>query len=337
MTFSIIVPAYNIEGYLSQCVESILNQIYKDYEIILIDDGSTDNTPEICDEYKLHYPDKIKVIHQNNKGLSYARNVAINEAQGEYILFVDGDDFLFNDDVLQKINNEIDGADVISFNWTEFYDGYDLNCKKKAVELNDIDTIYDSGKGYLTDAMKYNKLYEWYVWRYAIRKEYWDKQGFEFIRGIKYEDVELTYQIVCNSNKIKVLNEIVYCYRVLRPNSIVNTVNVNTYIDGINIIAGNIKKIELTFEINEQLKQYLMNNFSCLYYSFLVQSTRVTDEIEKTRLLVELQKNVWICKYTNEKKQRIVAWIIKIFGIKNTARLLGVRRKMRLILKKQHE
>lgn len=337
MTFSIIIPAYNIEGYLSQCVESILNQIYKDYEIILIDDGSTDNTPEICDEYKLHYPDKIKVIHQENKGQSYARNVAINEAQGEYILFVDGDDFLFNDDVLQKINNEIDGADVISFNWTEFYDGHNLNCKKKAVELNDIDTIYDSGKGYLTDAMKYNKLYEWYVWRYAIRKEYWDKQGFKFICGTKYEDVELAYQIVCNCNKIKVLNEIVYCYRVSRPNSTVTTVNVNTYIDGINIIAGNIKRIELTFEINELLKQYLMNNFSCLYYSFLAQSTRVTDEIEKTRLLVELQKNVWICKYTNEKKQRIVAWIIKIFGIKNTARLLGVRRKMRLILKKQHE
>lgn len=336
MKFSIIIPVFNLKDYICECIDSILKQTFSNYEIILVDDGSTDGTSAICDEYKSHHQDKIKVIHQENKGQSYARNVAINEAQGEYILFVDGDDFLFNDDVLQKINNEIDGADVISFNWTEFYDGHNLNCKKKAVELNDIDTIYDSGKGYLTDAMKYNKLYEWYVWRFAIRKEYWDKQGFEFICGIKYEDVELAYQIVCNSNKIKVLNEIVYCYRLARPNSTCTEVNIKTYIDGLNVIERNIKCIEQNDSIDSQLKAYLNNNFSCLYYSFLIQASRVKDKKQQKILWGELEARKWICNYTMEKEQRLVAKFIRFLGIPNTSRLLGFRRKLRILTKRQY-
>ena len=92
MKFSIIVPAYNVAQYIEECIESILNQDYDNYEIIVVDDGATDETPKILDEIASK-SEKVRVIHQKNGGLSAARNSGIEAASGEYILFLDGDDF----------------------------------------------------------------------------------------------------------------------------------------------------------------------------------------------------------------------------------------------------
>ena len=96
MLISIIVPVYNVEPYLNKCLDSIVNQTYKKLEIILIDDGSTDNSGLICDEYASK-DNRIIVVHQKNKGLSAARNVGLNIAKGDYIAFVDSDDFIEKD------------------------------------------------------------------------------------------------------------------------------------------------------------------------------------------------------------------------------------------------
>ena len=99
---TIIVPIYNTENYLSECIDSILNQSYKDIELILINDGSTDNSSSICDEYSSK-DKRIKVIHIENRGVSYARNIGLSIAKGEYITFVDSDDFVSNDIYLENI------------------------------------------------------------------------------------------------------------------------------------------------------------------------------------------------------------------------------------------
>ena len=95
MKFSVVVPIYNVEKYLNKCVESILNQTYKDFELILVDDGSPDHCPEICDEYA-ERDARVRVIHKENEGLVAARNTGIKEAKGEYICYVDGDDWIAN-------------------------------------------------------------------------------------------------------------------------------------------------------------------------------------------------------------------------------------------------
>lgn len=105
MKFSILVPVYNVEKYLEQCVESLLNQTYKgDYEIILVDDGSTDSSGMICDSYAKNNPDKIKVVHKENGGLVSARQTGIEAANGEYSLFVDSDDFA-ETNLLETVND----------------------------------------------------------------------------------------------------------------------------------------------------------------------------------------------------------------------------------------
>ena len=103
MLFSIIVPVYKVENYLEDCIESILHQSYKDFELILIDDGSPDKSPEICDEYNAK-DDRISVIHKKNGGLSSARNAGLDNANGEYIVFIDSDDIL-REGALEKISN----------------------------------------------------------------------------------------------------------------------------------------------------------------------------------------------------------------------------------------
>ena len=110
--FSIIVPVYNVEKYIEKCLESILNQTYDNFEIIVINDGSTDNSKKILDNYKTNK--KIKIINQDNQGLSIARNNGLGAASGDYILFIDSDDYI-EEELLSTLNKNINNEDLIRF------------------------------------------------------------------------------------------------------------------------------------------------------------------------------------------------------------------------------
>lgn len=121
MKFSILVPVYNVEQYFEQCLQSLLKQTYKDFEVILVDDGSTDSSGEICDRYQAEYPDKIRVIHQKNQGLISARRVGIKEASGEYCIFVDSDD-LVEENLFEVLDGFIakNKTDVLLYSYTYY-------------------------------------------------------------------------------------------------------------------------------------------------------------------------------------------------------------------------
>ena len=114
MRFSIIVPVYNVEKYLAKCIESILNQTNQDFELLLVNDGTKDNSQKIIDEYVAKYPDKVYGFVKENGGLSDARNYGVERAKGEYIIFIDSDDYV-DDELLEKVNDAIEknaGVDV---------------------------------------------------------------------------------------------------------------------------------------------------------------------------------------------------------------------------------
>ncbi len=135
--FSILVPVYNVEKYIEQCVDSLLSQTYTDeYEIILVDDGSTDASSTICDRYEEKYPQKIKVIHKNNQGLISARDVGIKTAKGDYCLFVDSDDFA-EKTLLRIVNEEIEknnNPDMVVYSF-QYYDNDKIT--KRKVDIPD--------------------------------------------------------------------------------------------------------------------------------------------------------------------------------------------------------
>ena len=121
MLVSIVIPIYSVADYLPICIESVLKQTYSEKEIILVDDGSPDLSPQICDEYAALYPD-IKVVHKKNGGSSDARNVGIENATGDYVLFLDGDDYWDDVNALEKLIQRValTNADVLNFSFEKY-------------------------------------------------------------------------------------------------------------------------------------------------------------------------------------------------------------------------
>ena len=161
MKISIIVPIYNIEKYISKCIDSVLAQTYKDWELILVDDGSTDNSGKICDEYALK-DSRIKVIHKKNEGVTATRNRGVKEAKGEFLFFIDGDDYITENTLELFINKQKENdADLVRGSHCEIYEDGNIikkhivpsnvNCTKnwlKFIIINEIwgmvNTLYKS-------------------------------------------------------------------------------------------------------------------------------------------------------------------------------------------------
>ena len=208
---SIIVPVYNVELYLKRCVESIINQSYKNLEIILVDDGSTDNSSSICDELK-NSDERIRVIHKKNGGLSDARNVGIEIAKGDYIGFVDSDDWI-EPDMFENLKLEMEnsGACLAVTGINRIYDnGYSVNqFTREKIQ------IYE-GKDIIKHYLEQN-FFSTAAWDKLYRKELFEKRRFPV--GKLFEDAPVIYDILCNIKKVVNIGKPHYHY-FQRANSI---------------------------------------------------------------------------------------------------------------------
>ena len=215
---SIIVPVYNIEQYLQECIESILNQVYENYEVILINDGSTDNSLQICNELSKNNKN-IKVLDKANSGPSSARNEGIKVAKGKYISFIDGDDMI-SEYMIEKMVSlaEFNQADVVICGYETFPNG-------KKSYFN-----YYSDKPLTPyEFIKYNKKIHshgdlCFSWRYVYKKELIDSKNIKFNEDIKIgEDVIFNLEVIMESNRICTINDTLYYYRTNRVNSLMRT------------------------------------------------------------------------------------------------------------------
>ena len=218
---SIIVPVYNVEKYLEQCLSSIVNQTYNNIEIIIVNDGSCDNSYKIIDKYKDRY-NFIKVIKQGNMGISEARNIGLKNAIGEFVLFVDSDDYLEQEcieDAVNKINK--DNSDMVIFNFTRVYDA-DINGKNESVNLNlDEEKVY-SGEAIAIMVLK--NLTQGYVWNKLFKRKNLMSNNFEFEKGRTIEDIYPVFKQLINSEKISYISKFNYKYRQ-RKDSAIHTFN----------------------------------------------------------------------------------------------------------------
>lgn len=203
---SIIVPIYNVEQYLCRCVDSLINQTYKDLEIILVDDGSPDRCGEICDEYAKR-DDRIIVIHKRNGGLSEARNSGKEKSKGEYLMFIDSDDWIELDtcEVVVEIAMTHD-ADMVPFGVRDVYSNGDskdwLPFKSGLM-----------GKEECMSALIYN-MHKYGIFNYACNKLYSRRllENVEFLVGRVSEDHAFVYKLVHKANSIVVCNKVFYNY-----------------------------------------------------------------------------------------------------------------------------
>lgn len=200
---SVIVPVYCVEDYIDRCVLSIVNQSYRDIEIILVDDGSLDNTSEICDLWS--YKDcRIKVIHKENGGPSSARNIGIEAAQGDFLAFVDGDDWI-SEDMFEKVVGIFDqyNPDIVTF-----------GCAR----VNDKGIVYASTEhapeGMMLPETALHELLKGNINNYAVNKVYKKHvfDGIRFPEGRVFEDMATAYKLVLNCDSVYCSAENLYYY-----------------------------------------------------------------------------------------------------------------------------
>lgn len=206
---SVIIPVYNVQEYLKRCLNSVINQSYSNIEIIIVNDGSTDNSNEICKNFESK-DKRIKLINKENEGLSLARKTGFNNAKGEYILFIDSDDFI-NEEYLENMMKQIKDCDVILANVIYSYDDY----KRELVSNLDEKNSYSSKA--IIKKMILNKEIKDFTWGNLYKKELIKEEYFTASRV--FEDIEFTHRVILNSNKIGYSKKSIYNY-VQRQNSL---------------------------------------------------------------------------------------------------------------------
>ncbi|MBO6307893.1 MAG: glycosyltransferase family 2 protein [Oribacterium sp.] len=218
---SVIIPVYNVAPYLREALDSVVNQTYRHLEILVIDDGSTDESSQICDEYL--FDPRIIVLHQKNCGLSNARNNGLDVATGKYIAFLDSDDAWhpsFIEELLSAI--ERTGSDLAVCRYSvQKTEGCLISPKKKAKKTRPLAKAGTYGRKKILN-MTINGMLNRSVWNKLYRSELW--KTIRFPDGHNYEDIETTLHIVDVCNNVTVIDLILYYHRV-RSGSIVQTVN----------------------------------------------------------------------------------------------------------------
>lgn len=303
---SIIIPIYNGQKYISKCLESIQKQTYSDLEIILINDGSLDNSGKICDEYATK-DSRIKVIHKKNEGASIARNKGIEEAKGEYIGFVDCDDYIENtmyENLLDSIIKNKADMSICNYNNNDKF-----NLEKEVLTRQELlDFILDKNmfRGYV-----WNKLY-----KAEILKE------FKFNKSISLcEDLLFNCEYAIKCDKISIVNKKLYNY-IKRQESAVNT-----------FLERHFSVIEAYQQMESIYKKYSEINLVKLQSAYLKQCTflkyynfigkydkkykKITDE-ESKRLIKEINRNKM------QKKEKIILNIYYYFPL-----LVGFARELK--------
>lgn len=210
---SVIVPCYNVEQYLPKCVDSILSQTYTNLEIFLVDDGSPDNCGRICDEYAMK-DNRIKVIHKKNGGLSDARNVAIDVAKGEYVTFVDSDDYVASDYVETLYKLIVENSSQMSITWhTTFYEGTEPECQN--IYAGEVKVL---GCEDALISMFYQKDFDNAAWAKMYHRSLF-ADGIRYPKGWLFEDLPTTYRLMMKCSRVAFSRKMTYFY-LLRKTSI---------------------------------------------------------------------------------------------------------------------
>lgn len=308
--FSIIVPVYNVEKYLDKCLASILRQTFKNFECIIIDDGSPDNSNAIIDKY-VKLDQRFKVIHQKNMGISAARNAGLDIAKGEYVVFVDSDDYIA-DDYLEKFALKIadTDADIVICGFIEAYKDYEKN-KVFAVES--------------TEVIKQNILADiWpsYVWNKCYKKDLFT--NIRFPVGKIFEDILTIPELCLYAQKIVCIPDKLYYYNRQNENSITTNMSSEKMY---NLFQGHLKNRNLAIMNNIRClklidKRMVKDTTKCLFRNCCDNKLSASQEQEmcdylKERLdkseVVGLRNKFWL-KMLLKKRKKLCAWYARFRG-----------------------
>lgn len=241
---SVIIPVYNVEEYLRECVDSVLKQTYQAFEIILVDDGSTDTSGDICDAYAKK-DKRIQVIHQKNQGQAVARNTGFAVAKGKYIYFIDSDDWIVPE-TLEKLMKkaEQEKAEVVFFDANSFTEQSEkFHVEQRYLRKHE----YSTDLGYnVLERLQKNEEYHCSVPLLLLERAFLVENNVCFYPGVFYEDMLYTYEIFCKSKCVAYIGEAFYQRRYRSNSTMTSRKNQKHYISA--------KKVyEKVREVSEEL------------------------------------------------------------------------------------
>lgn len=323
LTFSIIIPVYNVEQYVSECIESIQRQSYQNWEMILVDDGSTDQSGEICATYAQR-DKRIKVFPKKNTGQADSRNFGVQRACGDYFLFVDSDDYIASDalEVLYRVIQQYEMVDVVlSEGMYSVYGQKTELCKY----WDSLEYAGMSGRDTLLRTMKTTS--NWSPCGKCYKLSYWREHGFSFKTGILAEDFELIDKTVLEATCVFMIPAFYY-YRRLRPNSTMTKTNKKLHHDELlNILSWEKYFKENT--IDEELLSAFRSRFLDTYCHGVLAYMYIYDKIERQKMLKEAETLVFYFKYAHSFDIKLVAVAYKVFGLSLTCAGLGLIKRIR--------
>ena len=312
---SVVIPIYSVEQYLWECVKSVQKQSYRNMEIILVDDGSPDKSPEICDDLA-RGDRRIKVIHKTNGGLSDARNVGIQAATGNYILFLDGDDFWDDETAIARLVDriKITKADVLNFSYKKYYE----DTEEKIVYFDEPKEmpINIKGKDQQLDFLTRHGLYIASACNKLICKEILSEK-MRFNKDIFSEDVEWCARLMVYAKSMDFVCENFYCYRQ-RKDSITHTISKRKCDD----LCENILECLSIVDMAKECDKIFIKRYTAYQYGTFFKVQAQSDE-EALESILLLSKNKEILNYHCGNKKLFILWIsCHLLGYKNTCKFI---------------
>lgn len=316
--FSIIVPVYNVSDYLEECLDSLLRQEYSDYEVILVNDGSTDTSEKICKDYAERY-DFVKYYYKENGGLSSARNYGIEKASGDYMLFIDSDDFLVDDSLLKKLNALLDcDADFSAFLPIEYsfdrktvvktHDSFGLPLNKLINAKDVIDELYSTENAYMT--MAATKI---------IRRDFLINNKLFFTNGIYHEDDEWIARVLFCYPKTILTDIVGYGYRH-RDNSIVRSES------GQAVFKKACDRLGIAQRVSEFADVTKYRKCLTFFADYYIQTFWLMSKFrDKTQEFLEYANGfdfVRKMRFSLNRKHRFISLYSRLFGVKAANRLI---------------
>lgn len=318
LKISIIVPVHNIEKYLKECILSIVNQSYKEYEIILVDDGSTDLSGEICDELKKKY-NNINVIHKKNGGAASARNMGIASAKGEYIFCMDGDDFLKDEKFLEKI------ADKLAKNKVDFLQFPYLTCAESGNNISENDMeLRINENDQLTYEEKIKNMIgtKWFTispWSKVIRTAFLRENNIVFEEGMCVEDIDWSFEILDKAKSVGILESAGYVYRK-RETSTSRRMSEKQIRDYISILE---KWQSYLTTYDSALREAYLGYLAYEFYICLGMIYCAKGISGKKEFYIRMKRIDNITDYSINLKTRVCKVIYKIFGLHVASVIMG--------------
>lgn len=326
MKVSVIIPVYKVERYLCQCVDSIINQKLNNIEIILVDDGSPDTCPQICEEYAKKY-DYISVIHKQNGGLSSARNAGIEASTGDYIVFMDSDDWWNPDVNMERVFDMVaqkPSTEMFLFTSLDYIENKGYFKRTEHERLKNIRT--DTAEHYYEDLLKNGNL-EVHAATKILKTDFVKDNNLFFKSGITAEDNEWMLRLLRVLDKVDIIDEPIYIYRAGRTGSITNTIGKNNILDLLEIINLSVGYYKQKDETNNR-KKYEFCYCAYLWFCALGLSAKLSRN-KFNELEIKFKQTSIVCNYSTSPKTLASYQIYCMFGIHFTRFILGLYLKLK--------